>query len=271
MVTATRFLTRPMPARARRHGATAPACRRATKTAVAIVAAIAAAWPATILNASGAGGREATPRLASFDSLARRPNVSWTARRWLEGELVDKQERGWMEVVTRFDPTRGLAHTVVSEGGSDRIRRRALSSVLDKEIETSGQDEARRAAFSSENYRYRVLESLWDDVRIELAPLRDDVRLLNGAATLDARSGDLLKVEGQLSRNPSFWVRDVRVSRTYARVGGVTLPVELVSTARVRMFGAARLRIRTQYLSVDGKPVEPQTVTSDGLRLASRN
>jgi hypothetical protein len=219
-----------------------------------LVVAAAAMWPAAMLNAA-ADDRETTPVVSSLDSLSRRPNVSWTARRWLEGELVDKHERGWMEVVTTFDPTRGTSHTVVAEGGSDRIRKRALASVLDKEIETSRHEEARRAALTRENYRFRVLDAIFDDVRVELAPLREDVRLLNGAATLNARSGDLLKVEGQLSRNPSFWVRDVHVARTYARVGGVTLPVELVSTARVRMFGPARLRIRTQYTKVDGQPV----------------
>jgi hypothetical protein len=62
-------------------------------------------------------------------------------------------------------------------------------------------------------------------------------------------------VQGRLARHPSFWVRDVRIDKRYAQVAGETLPVELVSTARIRLFGEARLRIRTQYLTVNGRPV----------------
>jgi hypothetical protein len=232
------------------------------------VAALAASTAPTV-RAAGDETLAASPILASLDSLSRQNIGSWTARRLLEGELVDKNERGWMEVVTQFDRQRGISHTVVAEGGSNRIRQRALASVLDKEIGASREEEARRAAFSRENYRYRVIEGVWQDVRIELLPLRQDVRLLKGAAVVDSQSGDLLRVEGQLSQNPSFWVRDVYVARTYARFGSATLPVELVSTARVRMFGAARLRIRTQYTSVDGRPVSADASVQLPARMVS--
>lgn len=228
----------------------------------AIVAAM-ALIAAPSMRAADGETPAASPFLASLDTLSRQTIGSWEARRMLEGELVDKHERGWMEVVTRFDRRSGISHTVLAQGGSNRIRERALQSVLEKEVGAAREEETRRAAFSRDNYRYRVLAQSWDDVRIELFPLREDVRLLKGAAVVDAQSGDLLKVEGQLAQNPSFWVRDVHVARTYARVGSATLPVELVSTARVRMFGSARLRIRTQYTSVDGHVVTKETQSQD--------
>ena len=229
---------------------------------VLAVAALAAAT-APVMSAAEDETRDASPFLASLDSLSRQNIGSWTARRLLEGELVDKNERGWMEVVTTFDRQTGVSNAIIAEGGSNRIRQRALASVLEKEVGAARDEEARSAAFSRDNYRYRLLDTSWADVRIELTPLREDVRLLKGSALIDSQSGDLRKVEGQLARNPSFWIRDVHVARTYARVGSATLPVELVSTARVRMFGAARLRIRTQYTSVDGRPVPSQ---DSGLR-----
>jgi len=204
-----------------------------------------------------------------LDLMARQPSVSWIAQRFLEAELVEKGERGWMDVITRYDRERGLSHTVVSEGGSQRIRARALSNVLDEEVAASRTDAAKRSAFTRENYRYRLVDAPWDVARIELMPLREDARLVKGTAMVDARSGRLLKVEGQLARSPSFWVRDVQVARTYAFVGGATLPVELVSTARVRLFGAARLRISTRYLSVEGRPVgAPSALAARSARVA---
>ena len=258
MGTAT-FSPPPQPGRDRRIHRLAP---------MLVIAAITAA-AATTTRAAGDETPAASPILTSFDTLARQTIGSWTARRLLEGELVDKNERGWMEVETRFDRRAGVSHTIIAEGGSNRIRQRALASVLEKETGAAREDEARRAAFTRENYRYRLGQRTWDDVRVELFPLRDDVRLLRGAALLDAQSGDLLKVEGQLAQNPSFWVRDVHIARTYARVGSATLPVDLVSTARVRMFGAARLRIRTQYTSVDGRPVSADASVQRPMREVS--
>ena len=234
----------------------APTTRSVTCVVPVIILAALALWPEAVIRAASPGeGRDVGPLMASLDTLARRWDVSWTAHRWLEGELVDRGERGWMEVMSRCDRDR-ITHTVVSAGGSKRIRDRALAAVLQKEVEASREDEAKRSAFSLDNYRYRLVDAPWDRVRIELVPLRADVRLVKGTAVVDPSSGDLLKVEGQLSQNPSFWVRDVHVSRTYARLGGATLPIDIVSTAHVRLFGAARLRIRSEYLSVDGRPVD---------------
>ena len=230
-----------------------------TRVVPALVAVTIGSWSVTTFGATDDSPTETAPIVASLDSLARRPAVAYTAKRWLEAELVERNERGWMEVVTRLDGGK-LSHTVLSEGGSSRIRSRALTSVLDKEIEASRDDEARRTALSRDNYRYRVMDAPWEVIRIELVPLRADVRLVKGTAIVDAGTGALVKVEGQLSQNPSFWVRDVHIARTYAQVAGATLPVELVSTARIRMFGQARLRIRTEYLSIEGRPVAGDAV-----------
>ena len=124
-----------------------------------------------------------------------------------------------MEVMTEFTPERGLTYTVVAEGGSSRIRNRALRNVLDREVEASRNAEARAAAFSTENYRYQLGGVLPNAVQIGLMPRREDPRLINGLATMDQRTAELSYVEGDLAKNPSFWVRDVRIARRYSKVG----------------------------------------------------
>ena len=195
----------------------------------------------------------------SLDESARRPAVPYVAHRILRASLVDKNEEAWMEVRTEFDPARGFSYTILAEGGSPRIRQRALKAVLDKEVEVSRSKEAEAAAFSSSNYRYAATRASGSEVAIGLVPLRQDSRLIDGTAVVNTRSGELMSVEGKLAKNPSFWVRDVKVSRRYERVGGASLPVEITSSAQVRMFGSARLAITFQYLSVGGRPVNHQT------------
>ena len=199
---------------------------------------------------------QGSPIVAALDAVARQPAVAYTAHRRLEGALVDKDEQAWMEVETEFTPGRGISHRIVAEGGSNRIRQRALKRVLEAEAETSRGEEARRAALSSENYRYRLIGTPTEDARIELMPRRQDVRLLKGLAVVGTDDGALRRVEGQLAENPSFWVRDVHVQRTYAQVGGATLPVAFESSAHVRMFGEARLRITIDYATVDGVAIQ---------------
>ncbi|HUX11170.1 MAG TPA: hypothetical protein VMW51_11035, partial [Terriglobia bacterium] len=45
------------------------------------------------------------------------------------------------------------------------------------------------------------------------------------------------RFEGQPARNPSWWVRDVRVALTYGDVGGMWLQTASKSTAKARILG----------------------------------
>jgi hypothetical protein len=73
---------------------------------------------------------------------------------------------------------------------------------------------------------------------------------------LDQTGGDLVRIEGRLAKNPSFWVKKVDVVREYQRIGGAVLPVALQSTAQVRFLGPSTLRMTYDYTAIDGRPVE---------------
>jgi hypothetical protein len=78
--------------------------------------------------------------------------------------------------------------------------------------------------------------------------------LVDGRAVLDD-GGDLLRVEGRLSKNPSFWTSLVNIVRRYARIGGVRVPVATETTAKVKFIGTAQLEVLYDYQSVNGRPV----------------
>jgi hypothetical protein len=225
---------------------------------VALAISASATWLTVGAGATSDPTSSTTERLmAALDQASRRPARAYKAQRSLKAGLTSKGEYGWMEVMTEFAPEHGLSYTVLSEGGSSRIRTRALRNVLDREVEASRAADARAAAFSTENYRYELGGVLPNAVQIGLTPRREDPRLINGLATMDQRTAELSYVEGDLAKNPSFWVRDVRIARRYSRVGAATLPVEFRSTARVRMFGPAEMHMTITYLSIDGLPVDP--------------
>jgi hypothetical protein len=65
----------------------------------------------------------------------------------------------------------------------------------------------------------------------------------------------MVRVEGRLSENPSWWTRRVDVVRRYERIGGVRVPVEMTSTADVRIAGMSTFAMRYDYTAINGRRV----------------
>jgi len=95
-------------------------------------------------------------------------------------------------------------------------------------------------------------------VKVALKPLRNDRMLVAGTILLMRADGDLVRIDGRLAKSPSFWTSRVDVRRTYARVGGVRVPVALESIAHVRIAGRSTFRMTYQYLAVNGQDLLPQ-------------
>ena len=67
--------------------------------------------------------------------------------------------------------------------------------------------------------------------------------------------GELVRLQGRLAKNPSFWVRNVDIVRKYARFHNAVMPVTLESTANVTFLGAASFRMTYDYHEIDGRAV----------------
>ena len=164
---------------------------------------------------------------------------------------------GWLEAATEYAPSSGFRYTVVAEGGSGKIRGK-LRDVLDFERETVARGEAARSALAPCNYTFQPTGVAPDGlVKVLLSPLRQERVLVSGAMFLRPVDGELVRVQGRLAKNPSFWVKNVDIVRTYARVEGNVMPVSLESNAQLRLFGDATLRVTYDYSEIDGRPVAP--------------
>lgn len=99
--------------------------------------------------------------------------------------------------------------------------------------------------FSPENYGFRFVRE--EDVSgqrcyvLELLPRRKDMYLLRGNVWVDANTYLPRRFEGELARDSSWWVRDVRVSFVYGKVGGMWLQTALEASANVRILGRSRM------------------------------
>jgi hypothetical protein len=191
-----------------------------------------------------------------FLSDIEKPPVAYQARRRLEASSTRLNESAWMEAVTDYDPSVGLTYSIVAQGGSERIRRRVLNAVLKAEREYSSLAQWRKGNLSRENYTFDFGGHAGDGMlKMQLTPRRRDSRLVLGSALLTAESGSLVRVEGRLSKSPSFWVRWVKVSRSYLPVAGSMMPISVESTADVRIAGLSTFSMTYDYQMVDGQAV----------------
>jgi hypothetical protein len=185
-----------------------------------------------------------------------KPPVAYQARRRMEASSSKLNESAWMEAITAYAPGKGFSYQIVAQGGSERIRTRVLNKVLEAEQENSLPREWSRGVLSRDNYEFnlngRTSEGL---IKVQLNPRRRDSRLVDGVAVLAPHSGDLLKVEGRLSKSPSFWVRWVEVSRRYTSIAGSVMPVSIESTADVRIAGVSKFGMTYEYQTIDGEAV----------------
>lgn len=91
--------------------------------------------------------------------------------------------------------------------------------------------------------------------RLFITPKRKDLLLVDGAVVFSPVDGDLIQVEGRLSKTPSWWTRSVDIVRRYARVGGIRVPVVTESTANVRIAGRSAFKMTYTYQTINGRDV----------------
>lgn len=181
---------------------------------------------------------------------------SYRAVRRLEAR--NGKRSGWLEAVTEYAPGAGFRYTVTAEGGHAYIRDKVLRAVLDGERDVITRGEASRSSLAEENYTFQA-NGISEDglVNVSVSPRRRERVLVAGQMFLQPEDGRLVRLQGQLARSPSFWIKNVAIVRTYDRIAGSVVPVALESHAQMRMLGNATLNMTYQYSHINGRPVSP--------------
>jgi hypothetical protein len=124
-------------------------------------------------------------------------------------EAENGRRNGWLEAVTDYSPPAGFRYQITREGGSPFVRSR-LRAVLEGERDVITRGEIARSAFTPANYTFQSngidSEGL---ANVLLSPKRKEHVLVNGTIFLRPEDGELVRFQGRLTKNPSFWVTDV--------------------------------------------------------------
>jgi hypothetical protein len=212
--------------------------------------------------AKDAPATHVNPALQSDPALQQ-----YRALRRMHAKSEKFNHEGWMEAWTELNAT-GFRYEIVSERGSDTIRKKVLRTLLERERELAANPE--RAELSAENYTFAD-ETAGPGCRyILIKPKRKDVLLVDGRVVLSDDGRELLRVEGSLAKNPSFWTNSVNVIRHYARLDGVRVPIATESLAKVKFAGLSKLEVDYQYETINGRPVSVAARSVAARNVAAR-
>ena len=84
---------------------------------------------------------------------------------------------------------------------------------------------------------------------------------------MDAEDFAIARVEGQPAKNPSFWIRSVKVVQRYGRNGQFWLPARNDSIAQARIFGTTEVVIEySDYVTSARQVQEHRSSGEDGAQ-----
>ena len=179
-------------------------------------------------------------------------------------------QEGWVDCWTELDE-HGFRYEIVSERGSDYIREKILKTLLRREQELIAGGSAGRADINDINYEFAdgaTAQMIGNGERaVQLTAKRKDVLLVNGRMVLNQDGTEQLRVEGRLSKNPSFWTNMVDIVREFARLDGVRVPICTDTIAKLKFAGTSRMDVRYNYESINGRPVSVAARQSASLPL----
>jgi hypothetical protein len=163
----------------------------------------------------------------------------------LENHLFAKHAQ--MIVSVACDPDGTTHFQVVSKEGWNSGNN-ALRQALKTESEVSRPSMRPMTLVNKENYAFQMIGTALLNGRIayviDVVPQRQEIYLIRGKIWVDAEDYALARIEGQLAKTPSYWVRNVSFTFEFRKSGEYWFPSSTTSTSDVRIFGATEVKIR---------------------------
>ena len=233
--------------------------------AVALLAATLATGAPPVL----AQGEPAAPsHPAALPFLPTPPLRSYVAIRRLVSENERHHKEAWLVARTELREDGTFTYDVLEEGGSELIRRKVLHEALKKELLVHNDGRARRSGLTADNYEFAAPVAADGVVRVLIEPRRRDDMLVKGTL-VTSEEGELLRVEGELVKRPSFWTKSVRMVRQYDRIAGTRVPVRLDMVAQVRLAGTSTFSMIYEYQQINGQLVgDPAAILTRAVATA---
>jgi hypothetical protein len=148
--------------------------------------------------------------------------------------------------------------TVRSASGSRLLIERVLEKLLQSEQEALTPENQSRVALNRENYTFALAgqENTPDGsfYILSVEPRTNNKLLYRGRIWVDAKDFAVARIEAAPAKNPSFWIKDVKIEHIYQKIDDFWLPASNRSTSITRLGGRALLTIEYKDYQITANP-----------------
>jgi outer membrane lipoprotein-sorting protein len=208
-------------------------------------------------------------KMMQFDAQRQSEMSGYTATRHYVA--VNEKRHAEMLVRVTCDINGAKQFSIISEEGSNSIRKHVLHKLLNEEAEAYRRGTRNNTRLTPANYDFQlvgkeILETGPAYV-LQVVPKNPNRYLVDGKVWVDANDYSIVRIEGQPARNPSFWVRNVHFVHRYQKVGEFWLASSTHTTSDIRIFGSSELTIENYGYTLN-PPKDRSTETDSVARVA---
>jgi hypothetical protein len=161
-----------------------------------------------------------------------------------------------------FKPPTSKDYKIQKSTGSKRGEQ-VVRHLLDHEVETASNGSQARTALTRDNYDFSYIGEIALDGQpcylLGLMPKRKEKDLIVGEAWVDKHSFFVRRIEGEIAKTPSWWLKRVRLKLAFADFEGTWLQTRMEAVADVRIVGPHTLT--SEILDYRGTDVIASTQT----------
>jgi hypothetical protein len=152
-----------------------------------------------------------------------------------------------MTVSVVYGPAGEKEFHVLSESGSEWVRKYVFRRLMRVEQESAQGAAHTETRITPENYKFRLIRMETANGRpcylLDATPRTKHKYLFRGQVWVDAEDAAVARVEGSLAQNPSLWTASVHFVHQYKKVGSHWLAESNISQTEVRIFGPTELKV----------------------------
>ena len=149
------------------------------------------------------------------------------------------------EITAKVTYRRGVGRSfkILSQSGSELIRKYGLMRLLNHENALSQPGTAEHTWFTSANYQMKLKSNQLQNVNgrqcyeLAITPRLKAPNAIEGTLWVDAQNFSIVKVEGTASRRPSILAGTTRMMREYKQVQGYAMATKARAVSNSRMIG----------------------------------
>jgi hypothetical protein len=154
-----------------------------------------------------------------------------------------------MTVRTEYRKKTGKSYTVLSQSGSGLILKHVLGAILDREKEVNRPGIREHSWFISANYEMKLnpggVQRIdgRDCFALAISPWHKIPNLIEGTLWVDAKDGNIVRLEGHSLESPTIFTGAAQLMRQYADMNGFGMATRATAVSDSFLFGRTTVTI----------------------------